>query len=100
MTDWKELIRSNKPDVSESSVRTYSSTIKGLLKRLDQGDVATDFFDTNAPLVINYISGLKSAAQQKNLLSPVIAVTKAKEALQLYREHMAEAETQNKADKM
>ena len=83
--NWAEIIRANRPKVSDSSIRTYASTIRGLAKVLDAS--GPEWFEKNTRAVMAHLKPM-SAAKRKNILSSVMSVCSSKKALDVYRAQM------------
>jgi hypothetical protein len=76
-----DTLANNRPNISSSSIKTYTSLLTTLLKKLDSDDIRT-FNDTKK--VIEFVSNMKSAQTQKTILSALYVLT-TKEA---YKEAM------------
>lgn len=83
--DWPELIRKNKPKVSQSTVKTYGSLINAMLKYMGVSDVKETYFETNYKDVLKHLEKNVTSARRKNCLSACMSVTKSPEILAKYR---------------
>jgi integrase len=93
-----ELIKKNKPDISESSVKTYASLLRNLHKAIfeDSPNIVSDF-DKSAK-VIPYLKTL-SNAQQIQKLSAILAVTRKPEYVSMIAQLLANKPAQSIAKK-
>jgi integrase len=89
-----ELIKKNKPDISESSVKTYASLLRNLHKAIfeDSPNIVSDF-DKSAK-VIPYLKTL-SNAQQIQKLSAILAVTRKPEYVSMIAQLLANKPAQS-----
>ena len=87
MTDFRKMIaeelREKRPNISESSEKTYASTLFSLNKKMN-GDLALDFFKKHAEILQFIKEHMKNKQTQKTLLSALLILT----GLSEYREDM------------
>jgi hypothetical protein len=77
------IIKTNRPKISDSSVKTYTSLLHTLYKKLD-GDNGVDFFKTGRKKILEHIENIASNQSKKTLLSALYILTDEDE----YREKM------------
>jgi integrase len=89
-----QLIKKNKPDISESSVKTYASLLRNLHKAIfeDSPNIVSDF-DKSAK-VIPYLKTL-SNAQQIQKLSAILAVNRRPEYVSMIAQLLANKPAQS-----
>jgi len=68
----EEILRKNKPDVKESSIKTYSNIVGKICKRLDLEFSPTVFID-NKSKVMNYLKDVPISTQ-RSVISAIIAI--------------------------
>jgi len=68
----QEILRKNKPDVKESSIKTYSNIVGKICKRLDLEFSPTVFID-NKSKVMNYLKDVPISTQ-RSVISAIIAI--------------------------
>lgn len=68
----QEVLRTNKPNVAESSIKTYSNIVGKLSKRLDLEFSPTVFID-NKIVVMNYLKDVPISTQ-RSVISAIIAI--------------------------
>ena len=87
MTDFRKMIaeelREKRPNISDSSEKTYASTLFSLNKKMN-GDLALDFFKKHAEILQFIKEHMKNKQTQKTLLSALLILT----GLSEYREDM------------
>jgi len=66
-------IKDKRPNLSDSSTKTYVSLLSSLYRKLDGED--SDFFDDNEKPIINYIKEMPSAQSRKTLCSALFILT-------------------------
>ena len=78
MSDFKKMIaeelREKRPNISESSEKTYASTLFSLNKKLN-GDLALDFFKKHTEILQFIKEHMKNKQTQKTLLSALLILT-------------------------
>lgn len=73
----EELLKQNRPNLSDSSIRTYTSIIKSLYKKLrGNKDFDADLFIEKPKEVINYLLDNKEPNSRKTVLSALVVLTK------------------------
>jgi integrase len=83
MSDIKEVIKQNKPNISVSSVNTYYSILKNLYKKVFGDDnIDVKKFDSTGP-ILSYLKDLE-VNKRKTILAALVVVTDNKR----YREQM------------
>lgn len=91
MDNIKTHIRDNRPKISDSSVRTYSSIISNLYRKITKKDTLQDakkFFEDSPKEVLNFLSGTP-ANKRKTILAALVVFTENDEhASDLYRKQM------------
>ena len=76
--DISQLIRKNRPKLSDSSIKTYCSLLTNMYKKMDgKGDLK--YFETHKKEIIAYIDDLKSNQSKKTLLSALFILTEDKD---------------------
>jgi hypothetical protein len=87
MSDFRTMIseelRLKRPIISESSEKTYASTLFSLNKKMN-GDLALDFFKKHAEILQFIKEHMKNKQTQKTLLSALLILA----GLSEYREDM------------
>jgi integrase len=79
-------LKENRPQISESSIKTYTSYLVSINKKMD-GTKTLDFYKTRNKDIIKYIEeNMKSVQSQKTLLSALFVITQNDE----YRKVMME----------
>jgi len=71
MTDVKEIIKSNRPELSDGSVRTYSSILKNMAKAIDIKPTKSEFLD-NKDKIFSYVEPFSSKKRKTILASLVV----------------------------
>ena len=72
-------IRANREKISDSSIKTYSSMLSSINKKLD-GEKDLEFFSKEKDKIINYIKeNITSFQTQKTLLSALYILTDLKD---------------------
>jgi hypothetical protein len=84
MDDLKEFIKSKRPNLSASSITTYSSILKNLFKRVFGGDLDVKKFD-NTEQVLGFLKDIPPS-KRKTILSSLVIITDKK----AYRDQMLE----------
>jgi integrase len=90
MEDIKSLLKKNRPAVSDSTIKTYSSIVSNLYKKvsgLTSLDGAIEFFEKNPKKVIEYLKDVPSSSRKTTLASLVVLCEK-KECADIYRKLM------------
>ena len=87
MSDFRKMIaeelREKRPNISDSSEKTYASTLFSLNKKMN-GDLALDFFKKHTEILQFIKEHMKNKQTQKTLLSALLILT----GLSEYREDM------------
>jgi hypothetical protein len=78
-----QIIRSNRPNISEGSIKTYCSILNSLYKKLE-GVHGVDFFFNEPEKIIAHIEKMEKDQSKKTLLSSLFVLTKNEK----YREPM------------
>lgn len=68
------LIKTNRPKISDSSVKTYTSLLHTLYKKLD-GEDGIDFFKSGKNKILEHIDNIQSNQSKKTLLSALYILT-------------------------
>ena len=79
MEDIKSLLKKNRPAVSDSTIKTYSSIVSNLYKKvsgLTSLDGAIEFFEKNPKKVIEYLKDVPSSSRKTTLASLVVLCEK------------------------
>ena len=71
MTDVKLIIKSNRPELSDGSVRTYSSILKNMAKAIDIKPTKDDFLE-NKEKIFSYVEPFSSKKRKTILASLVV----------------------------
>ena len=73
----EELLKQNRPNLTDSSLRTYTSIIKSLYKKLrGNKDFDADLFVEKPKEVISYLLDNKEPNARKTILSALVVLTK------------------------
>jgi len=88
----REQMKSTRPNLSDSSIRTYQSLIKNLYKKVEGGeecDDYRDYFRKNAKKVLDHLAPL-DASRRKTILSALTVLCHEGPACDKYRAQMLE----------
>jgi integrase len=91
MDKLRSTITANRPKLSESSVKTYSSILSNLFKKIKKDDSlenAFDFFCKNVKEVLGFLKDTPSSKRKTILASLVVLVEKHEKAADQYRKQM------------
>lgn len=90
MDKLRSTITANRPKLSESSVKTYSSILSNLYKKMkdDSLDNALDFFCKNVKEVLSFLKDTPSSKRKTILASLVVLTDKHEKASDQYRKQM------------
>lgn len=83
-----EIIKQNRPNISESSINTYISILRTLYKKLDGKD-GVKFFKSNKGEIIKSVLDLENNQSKKTKLSALFVLTQDKD----YHNHMIDFAT-------
>lgn len=91
---FKEEIRKNRPNLSESSINTYNSILTNLAKKMNVGDKPVEYFKQNYKKVLEYLKDM-DGSKRKTVLASLVVLTGSKEgkgveATEHYRTQMME----------
>jgi integrase len=91
MDKLREKIRENRPKIADSSLKTYTSIISNLYKRVAKNDdvgKAYDFFTKNVKEVLSHLKDTDSSKRKTVLASLVVLTEPNEKAADLYRKQM------------
>ena len=71
MSDIKDIIKANRPKLSDGSLRTYTSIIKNLMKAIDIKDFDKATIKANIEKILDYVKPF-TAKKRKTILSAII----------------------------
>lgn len=88
MTSLADIIRDNRPKLSPSSVSTYASIIRNIMKKLDTTD--NDVFTSKPETVIKHLADIDPKLRKTSLAAIIVFTEKSasKETIKKYRDLM------------
>lgn len=88
MTSLADIIRENRPKLSASSVSTYASIIRNIMKKLDTTD--NDVFTSKPETVIKHLADIDPKLRKTSLAAIIVFTEKSasKETIKKYRDLM------------
>lgn len=99
----EKTIRENRPNITDSSVKTYTSIISNLYKKMNNtlkiGDDVKDFFCENVDEVIEFLQD-KPPANRKTTTASLVVFCDDEEAKKKYREIMIDDKNKVKNENM
>lgn len=90
MEEIKSLLKKNRPAVSDSTIKTYSSIVSNLYKKVSGStnlDNAIEFFEKHSKDVMSYLKDVPSSSRKTTLASLVVLCEK-KPCADIYRKQM------------
>ena len=84
--DIKEQLKKNRPNLSETSLKTYSGMINAFLKRMGE-EYTEEYFDENVKKVLEEASKMPLNTR-KTLLSGLVVLCNKKKCVDYYRQNM------------
>ena len=84
---WAGVIRSRKPDISESSLTTYISQLNGVARHMGVDPVPDNFFSLETTAVLKHLSKFVPS-RRKNILSAILCVVDDARSAERYRAQM------------
>jgi integrase len=99
MEDIAERIRKNRPNITESSVKAYTSTIANLYKQIQNTNSVDNkvhsFFCNNADKVIDFLED-KPPSRRKTIMAGLVVFCDDEDATKKYRSIMMDDDKKNK----
>ena len=91
MDNVKKVIKENRPKIADSSLKTYTSIVSNLYKKVAKNDKlegALDFFLKNVKQVMDFLKDVPPARRKTTLASLVVFTEKNEKAADQYRKQM------------
>jgi integrase len=91
MDNVKKVIKENRPKIADSSLKTYTSIVSNLYKKVAKNDKlegALDFFTKNVKEVMAFLKDVPPARRKTTLASLVVFTEKNEKAADQYRKQM------------
>lgn len=90
MEQIRETVKKNRPSLSDSSVKTYTSIISNLykyMKKTQDVDGAVEFFSKHPKDVMEYLKD-RDGSKRKTQLASLVVLTEKTPAVEMYRKQM------------
>ena len=79
MTDFRkdlfDEIKTKRPNITDSSIKTYISCLSSLSKKLNEGKLDKTFFVHNKTEILKYLEGVTNSQTKKTILSALYILT-------------------------
>ena len=95
--DWTATIKESKPNVNDSTVKMYKSSITTTLKGLNEPDASPSYFTKHYSEVLKYLRGI-TITKRKSVISAILAVCDDSKACESYRKQLLQDIEQGKSD--
>jgi len=92
MTTLKEIITSKRPNITESSIKTYLSTIKSLYKKMTNEPIKEEeevytYFKNNSSKVLEHLKSMEGS-KRKSILASLVALCTKDKCQDVYKNQM------------
>ena len=95
-----EELKKKRPNITDSSIKTYISCLSSLSKKLNEGKLDTSFFTQNKKEILKYLETLTNSQTKKTILSALYILTGLDEFKTLMIDECNKVNNQYKEQKM